>query len=138
MPTSSVGVVEVDMQVALGLHCQVEQRVASQGDEHMVEEANAGRDLGPTAAVKIEGQGDGGLGGNALQGDQAGHARRNTRKRQDDARGLRPPGAGPQCEICSSGRPLVRGPSAPIDRTTTAMLPAIRTNTPTTPKCSNA
>ena len=40
------GVVEVDMQVALGLHVEVEQPVAGEGGQHVVEEADAGGDLG--------------------------------------------------------------------------------------------
>ena len=42
MPVSSVGVMLVDMQVARDLHGQVEQAVAREELEHVVEEADAG------------------------------------------------------------------------------------------------
>ena len=41
------GVVEVDVQVALGAHVQVEQRVPGKRGQHVVEEADAGRDVRP-------------------------------------------------------------------------------------------
>ena len=40
-------VMRVDVQVALALHAEVEQAVLGQVRQHVVEEANAGGDLGP-------------------------------------------------------------------------------------------
>ena len=46
------GVVEVDMQVALGPHRQVEQPVAGQRGQHVVEKADAGGDIGRPGPVE--------------------------------------------------------------------------------------
>ena len=54
MPVSSDRVVLVDMQVARGLHGDVEQGVAREQFEHVVEKADAGRDLGLAGAVEGE------------------------------------------------------------------------------------
>ena len=51
-------VVVVDVQVALGLDRHVDQRMARQLVEHMVEEADAGRDVGLAGAVDIDGDRD--------------------------------------------------------------------------------
>ena len=59
------GVMEVDVQVALGAHGQVEQAVAGEGGEHVVEEADAGGDVRLPRPVEIQGQGDVGFGGPA-------------------------------------------------------------------------
>ena len=48
------GVVVVDVQVALGLHGDVDARVARQQVEHVIEEADAGRDLGRAGAVEVD------------------------------------------------------------------------------------
>ncbi len=66
MPTSSGGVVVVDVQVALGLDRDVDARVTAREIEHVVEEADAGRDVGDTLAVEIDRDLDVGLLGGAL------------------------------------------------------------------------
>ena len=47
-------VVIVDVQVALGAHRQVDQRMARELVEHVVEEADAGGDVGRAGAVEID------------------------------------------------------------------------------------
>ena len=66
------GVVEVDMQVALGLHRQVQQGVAAERRQHVVEEADAGGDLDLARAVERQGGADIGLGRGADDGGGAG------------------------------------------------------------------
>ena len=56
------GVMLVDMQVTLASHCDVEQSVAREKLQHMVEEADAGLDLGRTCAIEGEADRDVGLG----------------------------------------------------------------------------
>ena len=60
------GVVVVDVQVALGLDRDVDARVARQQIEHVVEEADAGRDVRDALAVEIDRDLDVGLLGGAL------------------------------------------------------------------------
>ena len=60
------GVVVVDVQVALGLDRDVDARVPRQQIEHVVEEADAGRDVGDALAVEIDRDLDVGLLGGAL------------------------------------------------------------------------
>ena len=48
------GVVIVDLEVALACQGQVEAGVPGQRAEHVVEEADAGRDLGPAGAVEAQ------------------------------------------------------------------------------------
>ncbi len=60
------GVVLIDMQIALGLEGNVDQGVAGELLDHMVEEADAGRDLVGAGAVEIDGGGDRGFLGPAL------------------------------------------------------------------------
>ena len=55
------GVVVVDVQVAGGLKAQVQQAVAGDVGEHVVEEADAGDDLAPAVAVEVDAEGDIGL-----------------------------------------------------------------------------
>ncbi|GIW08344.1 MAG: hypothetical protein KatS3mg060_3149 [Dehalococcoidia bacterium] len=55
----------VDMQVARGMDGEVESAVACEVCQHMIEKADARRDIGPTAAVEVEPDVDGGLGGDA-------------------------------------------------------------------------
>ena len=55
------GVVVVDMQVALGLDRHVDQRMARKLLQHMVEEADAGRDIEAARAVDIDCDRDRGL-----------------------------------------------------------------------------
>jgi len=47
-------VVRVDVQVALGAHGQIEQRVAADLVKHVVEKRNAARKLGAPGAVDCE------------------------------------------------------------------------------------
>ena len=54
-------VVVVDVQVALGLDRHVDQRMARQLLQHVVEEADAGRDVEAAGAVDIDGDRDRGL-----------------------------------------------------------------------------
>ena len=51
------GMMIVDMQVTLGLDFHVDQRMPGKLVEHMVEEADTGRNLGFAGAVKIDGNG---------------------------------------------------------------------------------
>ena len=51
-------VVVIDVQVALGPHRDVDQRVARQLVEHVVEKADAGRDRRRAAAVEVDRDGD--------------------------------------------------------------------------------
>ena len=55
------GVVEIDVQIALGLERDVDQRVAGQLLQHVIEKADAGRDVVGARAVEIDGRGDLGL-----------------------------------------------------------------------------
>src|SRR3546814_12350648 len=57
------GVVTVDMQIALGLQRDVDQAVAGELLEHVVEEADAGRHLVGAGAVRWEERRDGKGGG---------------------------------------------------------------------------
>jgi hypothetical protein len=47
-------VVGVDVQVALGLHGEVEQPVLAELAEHVVVEAHARRDVDDTTAVEVD------------------------------------------------------------------------------------
>ena len=58
-------VVAVDMQIAARLDGEIEQAMAGEGGEHVVEEAHAGFDGRLAAAIKREGEADVGLGGAA-------------------------------------------------------------------------
>jgi len=60
------GVVVVDVQIALGLDRNVDARVARQEVEHVVEEADTGRDVRDTFAIEIDRDLDVGLLGGAL------------------------------------------------------------------------
>jgi hypothetical protein len=66
MPMSSTGVVRVDLEVALGLHREVEGTVARELVEHVVEERDAGGEARLAAAVEVERHEDLGLLGVAL------------------------------------------------------------------------
>ncbi len=55
----------VDVQVALGGELEVEQGVAGEGGEHVVEEADAGGDAGAARAVERQAAGDARLAGAA-------------------------------------------------------------------------
>ena len=60
------GVVVIDVQVALGLHGDVDARVPRQEVEHVIEEADPGRDRRRAGAVEIDGDLDVGFLGLAL------------------------------------------------------------------------
>src|SRR6476659_2135567 len=62
------GVVLIDMQVAFGLQEDVDHRMARELLDHVIEEADAGLDCIGAAAVEVDGRGDGGLLGAALDG----------------------------------------------------------------------
>jgi hypothetical protein len=61
-------VVEVDVQVALGLQRDIDQRVAGQLLQHVVEEADAGRNVVGARAVEVDAGLDLGLLGGAIDG----------------------------------------------------------------------
>jgi hypothetical protein len=63
------GVVLVDLEVAAGPDLQVEQSVMRQRGQQVVVEADAGRDVGATRAVEVEGEVDLGLAGPAADAD---------------------------------------------------------------------
>jgi hypothetical protein len=48
----------VDVEIAPGLHDEVDQPVAGDLLEHVVEEADAGRELRPPASVEVDGHAD--------------------------------------------------------------------------------
>ena len=60
------GVVEIDMQIALRREVQIDQRMTRQLFHHMVEKANAGGHLVVAATIQIDGAGDFGFFGDAL------------------------------------------------------------------------
>ena len=68
MPDILGRVVLVDMEIALGLQRDVDQGVAGQLLDHMVEEADPGRDLVGAGPVEIDGGRDRGLLGPARDG----------------------------------------------------------------------
>src|SRR6185369_6328556 len=55
------GVMEVDMKIALRLHIEVDQAVAGELLQHVIQETDAGRDFRPAGAVEIDGNRDLGL-----------------------------------------------------------------------------
>jgi hypothetical protein len=59
-------VVEIDMRVPGRAHGHVDQRMAGELLQHMIEEADAGGDLVPARAVELDGDGDLGFAGVAL------------------------------------------------------------------------
>jgi len=67
------GVVTVDVRVASAADLQIEQRVARQQREHVVEEADPSGDLGTAGAVEVERKPNVGLLGGAADGGGAGH-----------------------------------------------------------------
>ena len=62
------GVVLIDIQITTRLQIQVEAAVPGEKLQHMVEEANAGRDFVSAMAVQIQAPADIGLGGFSMQG----------------------------------------------------------------------
>jgi hypothetical protein len=51
-------VVHIDMQIALGLNGQINQRMLGKAFQHMVKKANAGRNLGNACPIQIHGDRD--------------------------------------------------------------------------------
>ena len=94
------GVVVVDVQVALGLDGQVDAGMARQQVEHVVEEADAGRDRRRAGAVEIDRDLDVGFLGGALDRTFA-HERVSSRR----------------LELALSRAPFIRGlPASPLRR----------------------
>ncbi len=57
------GMVKVDVNVAIDLQVEVEQAVAGEESQHVIEEADASRDVVLAGPVEVEGQLDFGFGG---------------------------------------------------------------------------
>ena len=68
-------VMKVDVQVTLGFEGDVDQRVAGELLQHVVEEADAGGNVIGARAIEIDGRLDLGLLGGALDGSLPLHAR---------------------------------------------------------------
>ena len=66
-------VVMIDVQIAVGGHRQVDQRVLRQQSQHVIEEADAGIDLRLAGAVEIKRQVDGRFGSLPMNGGGAWH-----------------------------------------------------------------
>ena len=66
-------VVEIDVQIALGADLQIDAAVTGEAVEHVVEEANAGLDIGHAGAVQIDADADLGFLGVADDVGRAGH-----------------------------------------------------------------
>ena len=66
-------VVAVDVQVAVAANRKIEQRVAGQQREHVVEEAEAGLDVGLAGTIEIDRQHDVGFSGLAGNGGGTWH-----------------------------------------------------------------
>ncbi len=62
------GVMEIDMQVAIGTYLQIDHRMAREAFQHMVQEADAGLDVGLARPIQVEGDGDLGLAGLSFNG----------------------------------------------------------------------
>ncbi len=71
-------VVLIDVQIALGLHVQIDRRVLGQQREHVIEEADAGGNLALPGAVEIQLDADFGFGGFAIDGGGARHGNANS------------------------------------------------------------
>jgi len=54
MPTSSVVVVVIDVKVADRLHRDVDAGMPGQQIEHVVEEADTGRDIGHAGSIEVD------------------------------------------------------------------------------------
>nr|ADI17045.1 hypothetical protein [uncultured alpha proteobacterium HF0010_30A23] len=61
------GVVRINVQITFGFDGQVDECMLTQQVEHVVKEANAGRNLVRTGAIEVKGQGNVGFTGCALQ-----------------------------------------------------------------------
>ena len=64
-------VMEVDVEVALRAHMEIEQAVPGELVQHVVEEADPGCDIGRAGAVEVDGDGDARFLGVALHGGAA-------------------------------------------------------------------
>src|SRR5581483_5960567 len=96
-----------DVQVALDLHGEVEQRVLAEGGEHVVVEPDAGRDVGVARPVELDLDEHLGLAGRALDPAYATHPITSSSARRNAA--------------ISSGVPIdTRSqPSGPVSRIST-------------------
>lgn len=65
------GVVVIDVEIAGGVDGEIEEGVFGEEFEHVVEEADAGVDVGGAGAVEVEGEGDVGFAGLAFSGGGA-------------------------------------------------------------------
>jgi hypothetical protein len=70
---------KIDMQITFGAKRQVDEAVARELLQHVIEEADAGRDVARTGAVEIDGTADLGLTRDALD---AGLTRRQSNDRR--------------------------------------------------------
>ena len=66
-------VMRIDMQIALGLHIEVEQPMPGEGRQHMVEKSDPGVDRGFTRPIEVEVDENVGLGGFAAEVGSACH-----------------------------------------------------------------
>ncbi len=127
------GVVEIDMRSPVAFTARSNSAVAGERGQHVVEEADAGRDLGAAGSVEIERQLDRGLGGRAVDRRGAGHGRRTSSRLRTRKATRRPMRAACQCEISSSCRLRVRGPKPAIEMMTISIETAMKMNTAGTP-----
>ena len=63
----------VDLHVAAGVDLEVDERVAPEQGQQVVEEADRRLDGDAPGAVEVDAHADGGLGGGPLRGADAGH-----------------------------------------------------------------
>ncbi len=68
------GVVLVDVQIAFCGDVEIESAVPRDEIQHVIEEADAGGNLGFAAAIEIEAKSDIGFAGGAMDGGGAAHA----------------------------------------------------------------
>ena len=70
------GVVLIDVQIALGLHVQIDGCMLGQKREHVIEKTDAGGDVADARAIEIELDADLRFSGFAIDGGGAGHGER--------------------------------------------------------------
>ena len=68
------GVVVVNVQVTLGDHVQIDQRMFGKQVQHVIEESNAAGSFSLAVTIKVDGQLDIGLTGRAVDGCRSVHA----------------------------------------------------------------
>ena len=73
MPDVFDRVVLIDVQIALGANRQIDRRVLGEQRQHVVEKADAGRDVGLARAVQVERELDVRFGGLAVDGGGSCH-----------------------------------------------------------------